>query len=327
MHWRQVALAVCAAVFLSFYLNRYGYSPTQSIAAGVLVYFAVRWFIAWMFRVQYWYRRGTRGIYTQSCANCGRYIHRKGDDWIITCHRCGWKAGLPITRWFTKSVPSIQLRRTVDGPQLVVVFIAAAVVVAGVPASLQDGGGSIDSSPSRINNGGSQSGVQDSTDQRGTSTQTENKRFNRTALERHIWNFTNEKRIQNGLGRVEYAPRIVDPARNHAQNMAKHDYVGHTQPNGQTGEERYSDVCNYRGSGYSFGENAIAGWYGERFEAWKTGEVVDTEDEKELAKYLVEGWMNSQGHRENILNPSWGELGVGVYKRDDGKVFAAQTFC
>jgi uncharacterized protein YkwD len=145
--------------------------------------------------------------------------------------------------------------------------------------------------------------------------------FNRTRVERLVWKFTNEKRVENGLRRVEYAPRIVEPARGHSQNMARHGYVGHTQPNGQTMEERYSGVCRYPG------ENVFGTWYENDFEAWKTGEVKHLTTEKELARYLVNGWMRSEGHRENILTPKWEELGVGIYKRDDGKVFAAQTFC
>jgi uncharacterized protein YkwD len=145
--------------------------------------------------------------------------------------------------------------------------------------------------------------------------------FNRTKVERYIWKHTNEERVERGLARVEYAPRIVEHARGHSRNMARHDYVGHTQPDGETAKERYSSVCRYPG------ENAISGWYGKPYEPWKTGEVIDTKNETKLARYLVKGWMNSEGHRENILRPRWNELGVGVYRRDDGKLFVSQTFC
>jgi uncharacterized protein YkwD len=296
-----MALAISVAAAFSIYLTRHGYSLTRSIAAGVLVYFAIRWLIAWIFRIRYWYRRGTRGVYTQSCANCGQYIYRKGGDWVLTCHRCGWKAGFPITRWFTKSVPSIQLRRTVKGPQLVVVAVVIAITVAGLPVVPEDANGLQNTSSS--------------------AAEEESSVFNQTEVERYVWQFTNQKRLENGLNRLEYAPRIVDSARNHAHNMAKNGYVGHTQPNGQTMEQRYSGECRYPG------ENAFGAWYEKNFEAWRTGEMKYVTTEQELARYLVNGWMRSEGHRENILNPRWKELGVGVYKRDDGKVFAAQTFC
>ena len=182
----------------------------------------------------------------------------------------------------------------------------------------------IDSTPSNSDALGSANGASDGAQD---SPRTKEQSFNRTEVERYVWQFTNKRRVDNGLNRLEYAPRIVPLAREHAQNMAEHDYVGHTQPNGQTGKKRYQDVCDYRGSGYTFGENAIGAWYNENYEDTKTGNSYYADSERELARHLVARWMNSTDHRENILNPSWKELGAGVHKRDDGKVFATQTFC
>lgn len=41
----------------------------------------------------------------------------------------------------------------------------------------------------------------------------------------------------------------------------------------------------------------------------------------------VEGWMNSQGHRENILLPYWRNEGIGIAKASDGTVYITQNFC
>jgi uncharacterized protein YkwD len=203
-----------------------------------------------------------------------------------------------------------------------VTVVAAVVILAGVPAIPQDSGSSLNAPSPVTGDGGSQPTVQEySTDQRDTPTQTDEETFNRTKVERYVWEFTNEERSKNGLSRIEYAPRIVEPARNHARNMAEHDYVGHTQPNGETMKERSSSVCRYPG------ENAIGAWYERNYEDRKTGSLYYSDSERELAKHSVARWMNSTGHRENILRSRWNELGVGVHKRDDGKVFAAQTFC
>lgn len=35
------------------------------------------------------------------CPNCGQSIHRCDRHWILTCHRCGWRAGYPGVRWLT----------------------------------------------------------------------------------------------------------------------------------------------------------------------------------------------------------------------------------
>jgi uncharacterized protein YkwD len=39
-----------------------------------------------------------------------------------------------------------------------------------------------------------------------------------------------------------------------------------------------------------------------------------------------DGWMNSEGHRRNILNPSFRLLGIGASKGHDGKWYVSQVF-
>jgi uncharacterized protein YkwD len=38
------------------------------------------------------------------------------------------------------------------------------------------------------------------------------------------------------------------------------------------------------------------------------------------------GWMRSDDHRVNVVNPGWDRLGVGVHCADDGSVWATQEF-
>lgn len=42
---------------------------------------------------------------------------------------------------------------------------------------------------------------------------------------------------------------------------------------------------------------------------------------------IVDGWMNSTGHRENILNPDYEASGTGVFITENGSVYATQEFC
>jgi uncharacterized protein YkwD len=44
------------------------------------------------------------------------------------------------------------------------------------------------------------------------------------------------------------------------------------------------------------------------------------------AAEVMEGWMNSSGHRENILNPAFTRLGVGVTAASDGTLYWVQNF-
>ena len=44
-----------------------------------------------------------------------------------------------------------------------------------------------------------------------------------------------------------------------------------------------------------------------------------------IANQFMLNWMNSQGHRENILSPNFTGLGIGVY-RVGNKIYATQEF-
>ena len=59
--------------------------------------------------------------------------------------------------------------------------------------------------------------------------------------------------------------------------------------------------------------------------AWTSYSWHDSE--KELAKEIVDGWMESPGHRKNILTGAYDKIGVGVSISDSEKVYATQNFC
>jgi uncharacterized protein YkwD len=332
MRWSQIAVAAASAIGALLVVLDYGYAIGTAVAIAVVTYICVRWAIAWAYRVRYWYGRGTQGVYYESCPDCDARRYRAEGDWILQCHTCGWKPGVMGLRWLTRSVPSIQLRRTVVGLNLIVVVVAAALVVSGLTAgvtvaslgSAVNGISLAGDSPPEAGSDGASTPRSEAS--RQTTTDADHERLNVTEIERWVWRYTNAERSQRGLNNVSYAPRIADVARAHSEDMAKYDYIGHTEPNGETGEERYQGVCDYSGSGYSFGENVANAYYEQRFTAWGTDETVYLATEKELARYLVDGWMRSEGHRENLLNKEWTELGVGVAVSGD-KVYASQTFC
>jgi uncharacterized protein YkwD len=47
---------------------------------------------------------------------------------------------------------------------------------------------------------------------------------------------------------------------------------------------------------------------------------------QDSAEQVMNDWMNSQGHRENILNPNFKKIGVGIHKGADGRLYWAQMF-
>jgi uncharacterized protein YkwD len=103
---------------------------------------------------------------------------------------------------------------------------------------------------------------------------------------------TNKQRIANGLPALTENNLLHDAAVAKANDMFSNQYFEHISP---TGIDPGTLVSTY---GYEYiitGENLILGNF---------------EDEAEV----VDDWMNSPGHRANILNTSYAEIGVAVIK-------------
>jgi uncharacterized protein YkwD len=151
-------------------------------------------------------------------------------------------------------------------------------------------------------------------------------------LEMEIHSLINIERQGNNLPSLEYDIRLAEIARNHSLDMATQNYFDHYNLTGQGPTERakaagYNCYKNF-GSYYSDGiaENIFQNWlynsttyyYGIATHDWNTQE--------ELASSTVNGWMNSSGHRQNILNPGYSKEGIGVAISNDDKVLITQDF-
>jgi uncharacterized protein YkwD len=150
-------------------------------------------------------------------------------------------------------------------------------------------------------------------------------------VERLVVAYTNDERTERGLEPVSQDDALAAIARGHSADMATRGYFSHVSPEGETVGDRYADAgysCRVPMGGmrYATGSENIAQTWIDRPVATDGGvERITTEEE--LARQLVEGWMNSPSHRENILTPEWRNLGVGVYITEAGKVYATQNFC
>lgn len=109
-----------------------------------------------------------------------------------------------------------------------------------------------------------------------------------TSAQDKVVNLTNAERQQAGCGPLAFDASIAAAAQGHATDMANRDYFEHTTPEGVTFDQRI------RNAGYSKpgAENIARG--------------ADT------AEQVVELWMNSPGHRANILNCDLNTIGVGL---------------
>lgn len=159
---------------------------------------------------------------------------------------------------------------------------------------------------------------------------------NQTEIEREIHRFINERRARHELSQLSYDPRLAEIGRYHSQDMARSGYFAHESPGGETPLDRYETFgyeCRVPISDdrYATGaENIAMTWADKRVES-SYGGIVDYDgNETKIARGVVRAWMNSSGHRENVLRPYWDSEGIGVAVNATARgveVFATQNFC
>ncbi|MCH9038536.1 MAG: CAP domain-containing protein [Chloroflexi bacterium] len=143
----------------------------------------------------------------------------------------------------------------------------------------------------------------------------------------------NAERNKNGLGPLAFDSKIASIAQNHSVDMALNDYFAHDNLQGLDPTDRGATVgydCIKRyGTRYTFGlaENIHQGWLYSSTTYFNGVPIRDWNSQEEIATAAATGWMNSHGHRENILTDTYDRTGVGVAIAEDGKVYITQDFC
>jgi len=127
----------------------------------------------------------------------------------------------------------------------------------------------------------------------------------------------NEERRDHGLRHLSWNGKVAQAALNHSTDMASRGYYEHDSPEGHDFSWRYSQVgfsCSVIIGNVIYGgaENLMwmEGYYGV--------DRVSTE--------AVESWMNSPGHRANILTSYFQSTGIGV-AISGNEVYLTQNFC
>ena len=107
-------------------------------------------------------------------------------------------------------------------------------------------------------------------------------------FESDVIDLVNLERATQGLHPLNYDHSLAAAARDHSEDMGLLDYFSHTSLDGRTVPDRIT------AAGYAYntyGENIAAG--------------------QPTAENVVDSWMSSSGHRANILNPNFCDIGVG----------------
>ena len=117
-----------------------------------------------------------------------------------------------------------------------------------------------------------------------------------TDYEAEVIRLVNEIRRSYGMGELQANWQLSRVARYKSQDMHDRNYFAHQSP---TYGSPFEMIRNFNISYRTAGENIAKGY--------------------RTPKAVVDGWMNSEGHRANILNASFREIGVGYVA--DGNIW------
>lgn len=108
-----------------------------------------------------------------------------------------------------------------------------------------------------------------------------------------IFELTNQARAANGLPELKLNEELAAAAQAKAEAMVANNYFEHTAPDGTNGW----DYIDNEGYIYTF-----------------AGENLAASNEDDVS--VVDGWLNSPGHRANLLNENFTDIGLGIAFKD-----------
>ena len=123
-----------------------------------------------------------------------------------------------------------------------------------------------------------------------------------SSAEQKILELMNEKRVAAGLKPLTMDNTLLDVARYKSNHMIQYNYFSHTNPDG-TNWTNWLKTLGYK---YTATAENIA---------YNSYDPVE----------LFNQWWNSSGHRQNMMNPNYTKVGIGVLK-GNGKYMGTQTF-
>jgi uncharacterized protein YkwD len=154
-----------------------------------------------------------------------------------------------------------------------------------------DGGGNGDG------DGGGNGGGNNGGNAGGNTTQSE---------EEKLLDLINGFRAQNGQPALTRNGKLDTAALNHSRDMANRGFFSHNTPEGGTPDQRLT------AAGYSFS------WWGENIYKSAPGDAS--------AQSAFTSWVNSSGHRANMLSSNFTQIGIGRATAADGRTYWTNTF-
>ena len=122
-----------------------------------------------------------------------------------------------------------------------------------------------------------------------------------SVAEQYLFSAANAERVQRGLAPLHWDAKLYEAAQRHAGEMVARESISHQYP----GEEDLANRGHVAGARFTVISENVA-------EAWSAPEIH-------------EAWMESPGHRANLLDPRVDSVGISVERRD-GQLYAVEDF-
>ncbi|HBF6775055.1 TPA: sporulation protein [Clostridioides difficile] len=126
---------------------------------------------------------------------------------------------------------------------------------------------------------------------------------NFSAYQKEVVDLVNVERAKAGLNPLTLDSSISNVATKKSQDMIDNNYFSHNSP---TYGSPFDMLKKFGVSYKTAGENIAMG--------------------QKTPKEVVNAWMNSEGHRKNIMNPNFSKIGVGVAQKSGGSIYWTQIF-
>lgn len=146
-------------------------------------------------------------------------------------------------------------------------------------------------------------------------------------LQAAIFYFTNLERQKSGLPQLKHSKEVEITASGHAQDMVSYNFYGHTSPirfrrtlrdrlnrSGLNPKYIGENICSTFGLQYQAGKKVSKPTKPGEFRYLSTSNraIIPPHTYRSFAQSAVKLWMDSPGHRQNILNPKFTHLGCGT---------------
>ena len=144
--------------------------------------------------------------------------------------------------------------------------------------------------------------------------------MNTRIVERSILHYTNKERRKRKLRALRGHNALIRAARGHSRWMARRNKMSHT---GGSGSEPWDRAER---AGYPSGNVSENLWQSSGSKGLAYKSKLHWRSDWQLGRVAVISWMNSSGHRQNLLTPNIKHIGIGVARNKRGSIYLTQKF-